>query len=446
MEGLEEALAALPVYRTYIRDLPAPEDLHVLREAGLVEWMGSAPRDFRTRFQQTTPPIMAKGVEDTAFYRYVRLLALCDVGGDPSRFAIDVDTFHAGNAARAERFPRHLLSSQTHDTKRSGDVRARLGALASLADEWVDAVRSWEAASAPLWAEPGGPDAIERYLIWQTLVGAWPIEPDRLVAYLEKALREAKRTTSWVAPDADHEARVFAFARALYDDAGFRAAFEPFAERVAVLGELHALRQTALKLTVPGVPDIYQGDELVALSLVDPDNRRPVDWDRRAALLAELRDGAQPASRDARKLWLTRALLALRARRADVFAEGGYAPLELGPDAVGFVRGDAVAVALPLREGGLDAAALPDWSPVFDPEAARGRGDPRARAVSGARRGPCRAPCVSYGGHRGEACAGRSLGEGGLAPLVPGVWRLGRANDSYGRGSVRCWRPGRWWR
>ena len=122
--------------------------------------MGSAPRDFRTRFQQTTPPIMAKGVEDTAFYRYLRLLALCDVGGDPSRFAIDVGTFHAGNAARAERFPRHLLASQTHDTKRSGDVRARLGALASLAEPWADTVRRLEAASAPLWAEPGGPDAV----------------------------------------------------------------------------------------------------------------------------------------------------------------------------------------------------------------------------------------------------------------------------------------------
>ena len=141
--GVEEAVAALPVYRTYIRGLPAPEDLRVLRAAGLVEWLGSAPPEFVVRFQQTTPPVMAKGVEDTAFYRYVRLLALNDVGGDPGRFGLDVETFHAANAERAARFPRGLLVTQTHDTKRSGDVRARIGALAALADEWAGHVRRW---------------------------------------------------------------------------------------------------------------------------------------------------------------------------------------------------------------------------------------------------------------------------------------------------------------
>ena len=369
VEGLEAAVSALPVYRTYIRDLPAREDLWALREAGLVEWLGSAPHDFVTRFQQTTPPIMAKGVEDTAFYRYLRLLALNDVGGDPSRFGISVETFHAGNAERAERFPRNLLCSQTHDTKRSGDVRARLGALAELADEWVASVRAWRELCAPL-REDGVPDAVEEILIFQTLVGAWPLEPERLEGYLEKALREAKRATNWIAPDAEHEGRVQAYARALYDHAPFREAFEPFAERLAILGELHSLRQTALKLTVPGVPDLYQGDELEALFLVDPDNRRPVDWHRRSALLGELRDGALPGSRDARKLWLIHALLALRARRPETFDAGGYTPLDAGPDAVAFLRGDAVAVAMPIREGGLDLdlLALPDgdWAPVFD--------------------------------------------------------------------------------
>ena len=369
--GLEAAVAALPVYRTYIRDLPAREDLWALREAGLVEWLGEAPKPFVTRFQQTTPPVMAKGVEDTAFYRYLRLLALNDVGGDPSRFGIDVETFHAGNAERAARFPRTLLCTQTHDTKRSGDVRARLGALAELAGEWVAGVRAWRELCAPL-REDGVPDPVEEYLIFQTLVGAWPLEPERLAAYLEKALREAKRATNWIAPDAAHERRVQAYARALYDHAPFRAAFEPFAERLAIVGELHSLRQTALKLTVPGVPDLYQGDELEALSLVDPDNRRPVDWHRRAALLGELRDGALPGSRDARKLWLIHALLALRARRPETFDAGGYTPLDAGPDAVAFLRGDAVAVAMPIREGGLDLdlLALPDgdWAPVFDPD------------------------------------------------------------------------------
>ena len=375
VEGLEQAVAALPVYRTYIRDLPAPEDLHALREAGLVEWLAEAPKPFVTRFQQTTPPIMAKGVEDTAFYRYIRLLALNDVGGDPSRFSIAVDAFHAGNAERARRFPRHLLASQTHDTKRSGDVRARIGALAAVAGEWTAAVRHWRELCAPLRAD-GAPDPVEEYTIFQTLVAAWPIEPERLGAYMEKAMREAKRTTNWIEPDDAWEGRVQAYCRALYDHAPFREAFEPFAERVAIVGELHSLRQTALKLTVPGVPDVYQGDELVALSLVDPDNRRPVDWERRRELLRELREGALPGSRDARKLWLTHTLLALRARRAETFAAGGYTPLDAGPDAVAYLRGDDVAVALPIREGGLDLDLLPlpdgDWRPVFDPEALAG--------------------------------------------------------------------------
>ncbi|MGI8781010.1 MAG: malto-oligosyltrehalose synthase [Solirubrobacteraceae bacterium] len=373
-EDVEDALAALPVYRTYIRDRPAPEDLHVLGEAGLTGWLAQAPKPFVTRFQQTTPPIMAKGVEDTAFYRYARLLAANDVGGDPGRWSIDVDAFHAANAQRAERFPRHLLTSQTHDTKRSGDVRARLGALAGMADAWVEQVVRWRELCAPLRAG-GAPDAVEEYTIFQTLLGAWPIAPERLCAYMGKAMRESKRNTSWVEPDAGWEGRVLGYCRALYDHAAFRAAFEPFAERVAVVGELHALRQTALKLTVPGVPDVYQGDELVALSLVDPDNRRRVDWARRRELLGSLRDGAGggrvPASRDARKLFLIRALLALRARRPEAFA-GAYTPLDAGADAVAFLRGDDIALALPIREGGLDVEllALPsgDWRPVIDPE------------------------------------------------------------------------------
>ncbi len=225
------------------------------------------------------------------------------------------------------------------------------------------------ASCARRCASPGAPDAVEEYTIFQTLVGAWPIEPERLFAYMCKAMREAKRNTRWVEPDGDWEERVLGYCRALYEHAEFRADFEPFAARVAAAGELHALRQTALKLTVPGVPDIYQGDELVALSLVDPDNRRPVDWARRRELLAALRDGAEPDGPDARKLWLIRALLALRARRPAAFA-GAYTPLDAGADAVAFLRGDDVAVALPLREGGLDMPSLPpgDWRAVFDPE------------------------------------------------------------------------------
>jgi (1->4)-alpha-D-glucan 1-alpha-D-glucosylmutase len=369
VEGLEEALAALPVYRTYIRDGEVGEqDREVLEEAGLGGWLDGASAEFVTRFQQTTPPIMAKGVEDTAFYRYVRLLALNDVGGDPSRWSVSVETFHAGNAARAVRFPRHLLCTQTHDTKRSGDVRARIGALASLAEEWVAEVERWRELCAPL-REDGAPDPVEELTIFQTLVGAWPIDAERLCAYMEKALREAKRHTTWVDVDAAWEGRVMAYCRGVLELVPFRAAFDPFAERVAALGELHALRQTALKLTMPGVPDIYQGDECQALSLVDPDNRRPVDWERRRALLDQLREGAAPMTPDARKLFLVRELLALRARRPDAFA-GSYAPLDAGPDAVAFVRGDDVVVAMPVREGGLDTDALPlprgSWRPAFE--------------------------------------------------------------------------------
>jgi (1->4)-alpha-D-glucan 1-alpha-D-glucosylmutase len=372
VDGLDDALVSLPVYRTYVRDgEPEGEDREVLREAGILGWFAAAPAPFRTRFQQTTPPVMAKGVEDTAFYRYVRLLAHNDVGGDPGRWSLGVDAFHAGNAERGARFPRHLLAATTHDTKRSHDVRARLGALASLGGEWAARVRRWRELCAPLRAD-GAPDPVEEYTILQTVLGAWPIDGDRLCAYMEKAMRERKVTTNWLAPDAAHEERVFTYCRGLLEFVPFREDFDPFADRVAALGELHGLRQTALRLTVPGVPDIYQGDELVALSLVDPDNRRPVDWERRALLLAELRDGAAPMSADARKLFLIRALLALRARRVAAFDGGGYTPLDAGPDAAAFLRGEEVAVALPVREGGLDLdlLALPDgaWEPAFDPE------------------------------------------------------------------------------
>ena len=205
--GLERTLASLPVYRTYVEPWSGvvdDADREAIRAAGLPESLERVLllQDrgwdaFVTRFQQTTPAIMAKGVEDTAFYRYARLLALNDVGGDPGRFGITVEQFHAANRERARRFPANLLVTQTHDTKRSGDVRARIGALASMPDEWEAHVRRWFEACSPL----RGPDAVERYFIFQTLVGAWPIEPERLEAYVEKALREAKRNTSWVEPD-----------------------------------------------------------------------------------------------------------------------------------------------------------------------------------------------------------------------------------------------------
>jgi (1->4)-alpha-D-glucan 1-alpha-D-glucosylmutase len=347
--GLEEALARLPVYRTYVREGRfEPADRAALTAAGRPDLFDGAPAEFVMRFQQTSPPVTAKGIEDTAFYRYLRLLALNDVGGDPGRFGVSVQDFHEANEARALRSPRNLLVTQTHDTKRSGDARARIGALSAMAADWAEHVRRWYALTEEL-VQDGAPDAHERYLLFQTLAGVHPITPERLEGYAGKALREAKRNTTWVDQDHDWEARVKRFAVALLSHEPFLADFVPFVAAVADAGERSALGQLMLKLTVPGVPDVYQGDELIDLSLVDPDNRRPVDWDARRAALAELRGGAEP-TRETMKLHLIARALELRGRRPEAFA-GAYAPIDAGPDVVAFSRGDgAVLVVVPVRD------------------------------------------------------------------------------------------------
>ena len=359
---LEQALARLPVYRTYVRDgVLDDDDRHALEAAGRPDLFDGAPEEFVSRFQQTSPPVTAKGIEDTAFYRYVRLLALNDVGGDPGRWGVSVDEFHAANAERARRFPEALLVTQTHDTKRSGDARARVGALSAMAEAWSTCVRRWYELTDALVVDGAGgraggraPDSQERYLIFQTLIAVWPITEERLTAYLEKALREAKRTTSWVDQNHDWEQRVTSFAVALLTHEPFLASFEPFVAEVAAAGETSALRQLLLKLTVPGVPDIYQGDELIDLSLVDPDNRRPVDWDVRRSALAQLQAGAAPA-RETMKLHVIARALELRARRPQAFGPGSvYTPLSAGAEVCAFTRGvpggdDDVLVVVPLR-------------------------------------------------------------------------------------------------
>jgi (1->4)-alpha-D-glucan 1-alpha-D-glucosylmutase len=344
LPDLEDAVSSLSVYRTYVRDgVPSEEDVRVLSEAGC-EWVLGMPAAFITRFQQTTPAVMAKGVEDTAFYRYARLLALCDVGGDPSRFSLPVAAFHRANAERAQRYPRNLLITQTHDTKRSGDVRARIGALAAMPDAWAAFARRWMER-----IEAG--DSIERLFLLQTLVSARPIEPERLTGYLEKALRERDVTTHHSEPDEAHESALFAAALGLLEDPEFLAEFEPLAAEVARVGDRHALGQLLLKLTVPGVPDIYNGDELESLSLVDPDNRRPVDWPLRRRALEAVRAGEPPAGvAGARKLWLIVRALELRARRPASFL-GSYEAVEAEPGICAFMRGEDVAVAVAVREG-----------------------------------------------------------------------------------------------
>jgi (1->4)-alpha-D-glucan 1-alpha-D-glucosylmutase len=366
VDAIPEALAALPVYRTYVEPWSGRveeadraaiaaaadgrlADVLALRERGHDELV--------TRFQQTSPPITAKGIEDTAFYRQLRLLALNEVGGDPARFGLSVDAFHAANARRAERFPRGLLVTQTHDTKRSGDVRARIGALSTMADEWAALAERWV-------AEADAPDEHSAYLVLQTLVGCWPIAPERLEAYAEKALREAKLRTTWAAPDEAYEAAARRYARGLTERPpdGFVA----FAERVAVEGRRAALGQLLLKLTAPGVPDVYQGDELEALSLVDPDNRRPVDWAARRAALARLRAGAAPGDFGERKLDLIRRALALRARRLGAFA-GAYEPVAAGPGVCAYLRDGEVLVVVPVRDWEAARVAVPGrWRSVLD--------------------------------------------------------------------------------
>jgi (1->4)-alpha-D-glucan 1-alpha-D-glucosylmutase len=345
---LVAALAGLDVYRTYVEpwsgrvddeDRSALTQVHerLLRILLLDE---PGHDELVVRFQQTTPPVMAKGVEDTAFYRYFRLSALNEVGGDPGRFSLSVEDFHRANLERAARFPNQLLATQTHDTKRSGDVRARIAALAAFADEWTAIRPAWRVLE----------DGHEDELLWQTLVGTWPIDPERVEAYLEKALREAKRNTSWVDPNERHERGVMEAARRVIE--GPPPGFEDFAARIARVGARNSLSMTLLKLTLPGLPDVYQGDELESLSLVDPDNRRPVDWDAHRRALAD------PPP----KLRVVREALGLSARRE----LGEYRPLDLGPDVCAFLRGDDVAVVAPVRGGDPPLPDLPgSWTDLL---------------------------------------------------------------------------------
>jgi len=339
LTGLEEAAAEMRVYRTYCEpDAATPE------------------AEFVRRWQQTTGPVMAKGVEDTAFYRYFRLTALNEVGGNPDRFSLSPDEFHRAAVERLEEHPRTLLASQTHDTKRAGDVRARITSLAGMHEEWARRVRRWRELTG------GMDDPNEEYLLWQTLVGAWPVVPGRVELYLEKALRESKRNTNWIEPSEAHEQRVRAFVRDLYGNQEFLADFEPFAARVAHAGEHASLGALLLRLTSPGVPDLYQGDGLWSLNLVDPDNRRPVNWGVHAAALRE-----STPTRRTMKMHLIRRVLRLRAKRPEIFT-GSYEPLDLGADRVGYVRGGAIRVVVPLRFGDSADGGDRDLLPEYDQE------------------------------------------------------------------------------
>jgi (1->4)-alpha-D-glucan 1-alpha-D-glucosylmutase len=368
MAALVELLVAMPVYRVYVEPgeeaLPhtrrvmeraagaarrrLPERLHPALDAIVPVVSGGVGctdevAEVAVRFQQTAAPLMAKGVEDTAFYRWSRLVSRNEVGGEPDRFAVSPREFHEFCARLARDWPGTLTTLSTHDTKRQEDVRARLAVLAELPGEWGRAVRGWRSPGSPL-----EPDL--EYLLWQTAVGAWPLTRDRLAEFLTKAMREAKTRTSWTDPDPAYEEAVLAYARDLPADeiAAFTARLEPYA-RANVLG------QKLVQLAMPGVPDVYQGCELVGLSLVDPDNRRPVDYDDRRARLARLDAGGPPRDLDDEKLLVTSRTLRLRRDRPDWFGPGRYEPVEAtGPAAdhvLAFRRGGAVAVAARLPVG-----------------------------------------------------------------------------------------------
>jgi (1->4)-alpha-D-glucan 1-alpha-D-glucosylmutase len=394
--ALAEIVASFPVYRGYINACKVNgEDLHNINQAVVAAKRKSTTADtsifdflqdvltlksaegkspeyaarvlsFSMKFQQFTSPVMAKGLEDTSAYIYHRLLSLNEVGGDPRRFGVTLNAFHKANQTRVSQWPHAMLTTSTHDTKRSEDVRARLNVLSEMPAAWRLALRHWSRANLKLKQTIDGlvvPTANDEYFIYQTLLGIWPLgKPDqtelaqlatRMTEYLLKALREAKVHTSWINPNTIYEEAVLAFVDALIKapiDGEFMADFLPFQRRIARLGLCNSLSQTLIKLTAPGVPDIYQGCELLDFSLVDPDNRRPIDFINRNIMLDTLltlaRQTVQQRIAGVRalfdsledgqaKLLVISSALALRKRCPQIFLQGNYIPL--------IVKGDQAA-------------------------------------------------------------------------------------------------------
>ncbi|MDQ2880047.1 MAG: malto-oligosyltrehalose synthase [Actinomycetota bacterium] len=387
-DALAEVLACFPVYRAYLPDYGVEYLDQALAAAqhqrpDLASTLAAlSPRlrdpsdELAVRFQQTSGAVMAKGVEDTAYYRWTRFIALNEVGGDPGHFGLDLDAFHAAMAQREEHAPQGMTTLSTHDTKRSADVRARLAVLAELPERWADAVREFTRLSAAAGASV--PDPALGHLLWQTLVGAWPLPPDRLHAYLDKAMREARTRTTWTEPDKPFESAMHAVADAALDDSALRTAVARVAARIIGPGRSNSLSAAVVQLAMPGVPDTYQGGELWDLSLVDPDNRRPVDFAARAELLARIDRGWLPDVDDSGAVKLLVVSRVLRARRDHPERFTGYTPLRgtgaAASHAVAFARNGVVAVATRLPAGlagrggwGETTLPLPDgsWTDAF---------------------------------------------------------------------------------
>ena len=393
--ALRALVAAFGVYRTYGAGAPAtPGDLAIIEEAAsragetadldedlvtfLVDVLAgrgavdSARLDIARRFEQLTGPVMAKGVEDTAFYRYHRFIAVNEVGNDLDQWATSPEEWHRHWLEGTARLGGSLLATSTHDTKRSEDVRARLFVLSEMPETWRSVVEEWRTWT-DRYRQGAFPDRGTEYLVLQTFVGAWPLSADRAVEYARKASREAKVHTSWTDVDEDYDRALEAWIRGSLGDAAFVGALATFVEELVLPGRTNSLAQTLLKLTSPGIPDLYQGTELWDLSLVDPDNRRPVDYAERARLLAELATGSVgPADALARadegwpKLLVVKEALGLRSRRPTCFGPtAGYTPVVTSgaraAHVVAFGRGPAgsgseVVTVVPRLVMGLAAA------------------------------------------------------------------------------------------
>jgi (1->4)-alpha-D-glucan 1-alpha-D-glucosylmutase len=394
-EALARVTVALPVYRTYrtaesLRD----EDKRILTEAMQSARIGSTeidgavfdflqslftkPRldereaDFVAQWQQLAPAVMAKGVEDTTFYCFDRLVSCNEVGAQASLVGISADKFHEFCHYLSERWPNNMLATSTHDNKRSEDVRSRISVLSEVPERWSEALHAWSQQNAPAWKNRT-PDRHAEYLLYQTLIGAWPITQERCWQYMLKACREAKIRTSWHAPNAGYEENIRGFVEGVLQTPEFIASLESFILPLILPGRINSLSQTLIKMVVPGVPDFYQGTELWDLSLVDPDNRRPVDFELRSELVRRCAglsaaDVLEEWDSGLPKLWLTTRVLALRRERpADFSAESPYQPLvaqgaHLG-NLLAFRRGENLIAVVPrftLSVGG-------DWGDTLLP-------------------------------------------------------------------------------
>lgn len=430
--ALEEVIACFPVYRSYIRrderEVSAEDRRYIeiaiarakrrnpamsesifdflasvllLRHPdGLTEAHRAERREFVMRFQQITAPVMAKGFEDTALYRYYPLASLNEVGGDPGRFGIELDAFHEWSGRRAAEWPDTMSATSSHDTKRGEDTRARISVLSEIPGEWEQAIYRWYEmnSSARKEIEEGRqvPDPNEEYLLYQTLVGVWPnaamdaAEREeftrRIQAYVEKAVKEAKINTSWMNVNEEHDRALREFVAQVLSREEFLRDFSAFQERIARAGMLNSLSQTVLKIAMPGMPDFYQGTELWAFNLVDPDNRRPVDYQLRRAMLAKIRESVHLCRREsvrqmlrdmnsgAIKMYVTSCALEFRRRNPGLFAQGSYVPLAIAGErsacAVAFARRFEAKTAIAVC--GRFFMSIPEAPPLpADPEAWR---------------------------------------------------------------------------